>query len=172
MKQVMSKGNILGVVSICILSFCLMSCGTSYSVKQSLGHEVSIGSTVYVMADCISRDSSATEETCKILQEQVRYGLFKHGLYESNENPARHEVYLTITYYRNVGAGTRAWFGVFSGKDGIDVEIKIIDRQSKSSVGSAKISYYNFTAVNSTEIMMIYQVRKKIIEFLVAGELN
>lgn len=154
-------------VSIVLLAN-MAGCGSSYSVQQPLA-ATPVTSGVYVMGSCERQDNRAAMTLCSILQEQVRYGLFKEGLYEKDGNEAPREVNLTITYFNKVDTMTRAMLGVMSGKDGLDVIVDVKDRQSGEVVGRAKASNYNITAGSYTEKHIAREVSKKIVEFLASG---
>ena len=147
----------------------LLSCGTSSSVSQPLSGAAARG-PVYVMGSSKSADSDATQKTCDELRNVVQYGLLKRGLYAKSDADARRRVNLTITYFRDVGAWGRAFWGVMSGKDGMDATVEVVDIQSGKIIGSATASTFNVTAMNTTETSMANAVGGQIVEFLASGQ--
>ena len=74
---------------------------------------------------------------------------------------------LTITYFRDVSALGRQMLGVLSGKDGLDVEVSVIDIASGETTARFSVSNYNYTAVDNTgEMGIMLPVSKKIVECL------
>ena len=159
---------------LCIIASCsafpalVSSCGTTASTTQKMTAPRP-QEAVYTIASCKSLDKRAPSYACSNLQDRVRYGLFKRGLYAANDAKARRNIDLTITYYRDLGAWTRAWWGVMSGKDGIDVTVRVTDKNSGKVIGSMKVSTFNATAANTSKDYMLEEVSDKIVEFLVSG---
>ena len=168
MKQITIINRVEMVISVILLSI-ITGCGTSYSIKQPLA-PTPLKTSVYVMGSCNTPDNKTDENICTVLHEQIRYDLFKKGLYEKSGSKAPREVNLTITYFRNVGGTTRAWFGVLCGKDGLDVTVNVVDKQTGSTVGIVSASHFNVTAADYSAEMMAQEVSKKIVEYLANGE--
>jgi hypothetical protein len=165
MKQRKAFNNMFAVTVSVVLPLILTGCGTSYSVKQPLT-AIPLKTSIYVMGQCEIQDNRAGRNICDALQEKVRYGLFKEGLYERNTNEATREVKLTITYFRDIDS-PRLVLGVLCGKDGLDVTVEVKDRQNGNIIGRATAS--NYSANGSKEGLMVDAISEKIIEFLVSG---
>ena len=171
MNRIRTFNNMFMMTVSIVLLLIVTGCGTSYSVKQPLPlTAIPLKTGVYVIGSCETQDNRATRQTCDTLKAEVRYGLIKNGLFDKNGNEAPRKVNLTITYFKNASSWTRAMFGIMAGKDGLDVTVDVIDRQSGNVIGRATASHYNVTAGDFTEKTMAKEVSKKIADFLASGK--
>ncbi|MEW6291596.1 MAG: DUF4410 domain-containing protein [Thermodesulfobacteriota bacterium] len=165
--------NLAKMLIIFVFLVCALGCATKMSVEQpfapSIGNSSLNDKVKFSMGECEVLDSRGSMELCKKLQDEVKYRLFKQGLYEKNTNESSNEVRMSITYYRNVSNWGRAWVGALSGKDGMDVTVNVVDRVDGKNIGTANVSNYNYTAADYTEKMMCKVVGAKIVDFLSSG---
>ena len=118
------------------------------------------------MGTCNIEDQRATEKTCSELKEKVEYDLFKKGLYKKSSDENLSDVNLTITYFRNLSAFNRGMWGIMAGKEGLNVKVDVIDKQTGNVIGQTTVSSYNVSGANSTDKSMINGVSREIVNFL------
>ena len=58
---------------------------------------------------------------------------------------------------------------IAAGKDGLDVRMDVIDKESGTVVGSATASTFNITAANTTEGTMTSVVAEELANFVASG---
>lgn len=150
-----------GIVS----SLLLIGCGVP-PARRPPAPALGVDKEMYSMGSCGVQDGRATEKTCTSLQERVRYGLYKVGLYEKTEGKAPKEIRMTITYFRTVGYTVRLYLGPFAGKCGMEVKVEIVDRGNGKTVLKDNISGYESFG-QERELLDI--LSDKIVAFLISA---
>jgi len=161
------KRIIIGIILLVLQA----GCGTTVVVDKPLaplaGTDAS--ASTYTLGECLIEDKRANSDTCVTLKDHIEYGLLSKGVIAKG-GIADRDIKLTITFFYDGGGLARNMFGVLGGKEGIDVQVTIIDRQSREVVGSAKLSHYWFFAADRSEESLVSKVAEKTVEYITTAK--
>ena len=155
------------------LALCLVGCASSTVVRQplQLSKEITPAATKYSVGKISTQTSDAPEHFLAAVKGHLKLELSKHGLLANEDSIDPYETVITVNSYRMRSGFSRAMFGVFAGKDGIDSTVTVTDSKSGRVIGESQVSSYNMMAVGGEDDVARMHA-EEIAKFLSSGNKN
>lgn len=141
-------------ISICLITIIcaglITGCGSTASVVQPYAIEL-IGDVRYEVSDIEVEADNVPEHFVAAIRGHLRAELLKQTMLADQHVEGTHILSIVITEYRMRSGITRAMWGVFAGKDGVDGIVTVLDASSGEAVGKFHVKSYNVMAVGNED---------------------
>jgi hypothetical protein len=132
---------------VAVLAFVLSACASNTNVLTPVTVP-DADAPSYADVDVVNAGTEAPSHFLEAIRSYLDQAMHEQGLIEAD---AARQVRVVVTDYRMRSGFTRAMFGVLAGKDGVDSQVTIIDRESGEIVGQSDITSYNVMAIGGME---------------------
>jgi Domain of unknown function (DUF4410) len=135
------------------VSVMLGACGSTAVIKQPVtGMQATSSFAMGALTNAASKDGDQPpEHFLKAVQGHLKNELSKENRLAAQPEATSAIVDVKVVSYRMRSGFTRAMFGVFAGKDGIESEVTIKDAKTGQTIGSSTVSSYNVMAIGGEE---------------------
>lgn len=134
------------IIVILIFSLLASACSSSTRVSQAIDANHAIQQT-YASITLNNKSTDAPEHFAEAVKSYLKQELRNKGIYNENDGST---VSVDIVDYRMRSGFTRAMFGIFAGKDGVDSEITVTNKNGKI-IGKSKVSSFNVMAIGDMQ---------------------
>jgi hypothetical protein len=140
-------------VAAVALSALLGACGSTAVIKQPVATMPTTSSfAVGSLTNAAAKDGDQPpEHFLRAVQGHLKNSLSKESRLAAQAETSSAVVDVKVVSYRMRSGFSRAMFGVFAGKDGIESEVTIKDAKSGQVLGSSTVSSFNVMAIGGEE---------------------
>jgi hypothetical protein len=150
----------------------LVGCASSTTVRQDIYDRVAVDGRAYLynIAEFGSNTTDAPPHFVVALKGYLEQDLNQRGMLVGQDAVADREVRVTLEAYRMRSGFSRAMFGAFAGKDGVESAVSVVNAESGALIGSSNVSSFNIMAVGDQDD--IARMHAKEIGKFLAGEVK
>ena len=146
----------------------LTGCGSNSTVVQPLSAATALGGPPahYVAGQFSAGKTEIPTHIIEAIKGHLDAELRKRGLAAATDEKNVVRIDSTATYYRMRSGVSRMMFGILAGKDGVECDVQLVNRETGQSVGQLKVSSYNMLAVGGEDDVarMLAEEIAKVIE--------
>lgn len=130
----------------------IAGCGSSTVIRKPIEQpsDVQLSNLKYNIGDVKSDIKDVPEHFISAIKGHLKSELSKRNLFVENSDNI-YRVDISVKEYRMRGGFTRAMFGMFAGKDGVNSTITIVDTNKNNVIGESDVSTFNLTAVGGMD---------------------
>lgn len=129
------------------VSLLLSACASSTRVVTPAGASID-GRHGYSGIEIVNHGTEAPEHFLDAVESYLSRMLGERALIDEE---ALHRVQVNVIDYRMRSGFSRAMFGVFAGKDGIDSEVTVVDTETGRELARSTVTSYNVMAVGDMD---------------------
>lgn len=133
----------IGIIALTLL---ISACSSSTKVSQQLS-VVDNKPLHYSQIEITNQNTEAPEHFAQAVKSYLKQLLQNTSKFDEEKG---HTVKIDITDYRMRSGFSRAMFGMFAGKDGVDSKVTVTDESGKV-LGESTISSFNIMAVGDMQ---------------------
>ncbi|MCW7553008.1 hypothetical protein NX722_10215 [Endozoicomonas gorgoniicola] len=152
-------------IFIVCVSLILSACSSTSKVSNPISSSEVVSSPYFKEITVEDRSAQAPDHFSLAIQSYLKQELKLNSLYSSERG---NSISIEIVDYRMRSGFTRAMFGIFAGKDGVDSEVTVKDLNG-NIIGKSTVSSYNLMAIGDMQDIARMHA-EEIAEFLVAKE--
>ncbi|PAJ71623.1 hypothetical protein CJF42_25730 [Pseudoalteromonas sp. NBT06-2] len=133
-------------VLIIAVTMIISACSSSTKVSQAISTN-GVGPKSYSSIEISNNNTEAPEHFAQAVKSYLKQELKSNALFnEKGEN----KINVSINDYRMRSGFSRAMFGVFAGKDGVDSEVVVTD-ENGVVIGKSTVSSFNVMAIGDMQ---------------------
>ncbi|TMP40803.1 hypothetical protein CWB96_19810 [Pseudoalteromonas citrea] len=133
-------------LAIVLFSLILSACSSSTKISQAINTNGAKAQS-YSNIEISNSNTDAPDHFAQAVKSYLKLELKNKALFTEESG---NKVSVNISDYRMRSGFTRALFGVFAGKDGVDSEVVVTDVNGKV-IGKSKVSSFNVMAIGDMQ---------------------